>query len=111
MTKSVITTHVLDTAKGIPASGIAVKLYRLENGDWVLVDSGTTDVDGRIMQWTVADEELRYGEYKLTFNLNVYLGEKAFYPYADIVFRRQDDRHHHIPLLLSPYGYSTYRGS
>ncbi|MEJ2042901.1 MAG: hydroxyisourate hydrolase [Reinekea sp.] len=111
MKKSLITTHVLDTAKGFPAAGVPIALYRLDNDNWVLVDSGETDSDGRIMKWSVNDAALQYGTYKMKFNLSVYLGEGAFYPFAEIVFRRQDDRHHHIPLLLSPFGYSTYRGS
>ncbi len=111
MTKSLITTHVLDTAKGIPAAGIPVELHRLDGSDWVLVDSSSTDADGRIMQWSVSDDQLQFGAYKLKFSLQVYLGDMAFYPFAEIVFQRRDNRHHHIPLLLSPFGYSTYRGS
>ena len=111
MNKSLITTHVLDTAQGVPAAGIPIELFRMDDEEWIMVDSGKTDSDGRIMQWSVDDETLQYGTYKLKFNLQVYLGEDAFYPYAEVIFRRQDDRHHHIPLLLSPFGYSTYRGS
>ena len=111
MTKSLITTHVLDTAKGVPAAGIPITLYRQQGADWQRLDSAITDADGRIMQWRIADSELDFGHYKLTFELTSYLGEQAFYPCAEVVFCRRDDRHHHIPLLLSPFGYSTYRGS
>ena len=59
----------------------------------------------------LSDDVLEHGTYKLNFNISVYQGVDAFYPFAEICFRRSDDRHHHIPLLLTPFGYSTYRGS
>lgn len=111
MTKSPITSHVLDTATGKPAAGVPVVLSRLTNDQWQILDEALTDADGRILQWRLANSELGFGTYRLQFQLQRYLGEESFYPYADVVFRVADERHHHIPLLLSPFGYSTYRGS
>ncbi|EAR10083.1 hydroxyisourate hydrolase [Reinekea blandensis] len=111
MTKSPITSHVLDTATGQPAAGLPVQLSRLEGETWQTVDEAITDADGRIMTWRVPDQDLGFGTYRLRFQLQSYLGDSAFYPYADVVFALADERHHHIPLLLSPFGYSTYRGS
>lgn len=111
MSKSLITTHILDTAVGLPAEHVPVSLYKKEGDDWTLLDSAKTDADGRIAQWSVSDDQLPYGIYKLKFEISAYQGEEAFYPFAEICFKRSDDRHHHIPLLLTPFGYSTYRGS
>ena len=111
MSKSVITTHILDTAIGKPAQDVQVKLFQLQGEAWVRLAESKTDADGRIMQWSVADERLPFGTYKLHFDIESYVGEHSFYPFAEIVFRRSDERHHHIPLLLTPFGYSTYRGS
>lgn len=111
MTKSPITSHVLDTATGKPATGITVVLSRWINDQWQTLDTAVTDDDGRILQWRLENRELGFGTYRLHFQLQRYLGEDAFYPFADVVFNVSDERHHHIPLLLSPFGYSTYRGS
>lgn len=111
MTKSPITSHVLDTSTGKPAQGLSVALSRLSGSDWLVLDETITDADGRIMSWGVANIEIGFGTYRLRFHLQSYLGDDAFYPYADVVFTVADERHHHIPLLLSPFGYSTYRGS
>ncbi len=111
MTKSLITTHILDTALGKPAAGVPVTLSRLDGDNWTPLAQGKTDADGRIMQWSIPDADLPYATYKLTFDIEFYFGDQSFYPFADIVFARRDDRHHHIPLLLTPFGYSTYRGS
>lgn len=111
MTKSPITSHVLDTSTGKPAGGLSIELSRLSGSDWQSLDEAITDADGRVMAWRVADSDFGFGTYRLRFHLQSYLGEDAFYPYADVVFTVADERHHHIPLLLSPFGYSTYRGS
>ncbi len=95
-----LSTHVLDTAAGRPAAGVAV---RLETRDGDVLDSGVTDDDGRIGSLGGA---LAAGTYSLRFET---LG--VFFPEVVVVFTITDDRHHHVPLLLSPYGYSTYRGS
>ncbi|MDM7861344.1 hydroxyisourate hydrolase [Alteromonas sp. ASW11-36] len=113
MSKSPITTHILDTATGTPAAGVPVVLYKLEQDSWVELTRGATDYDGRITDW-LSGVEVTFGTYKLHFDLDTYFAEQpepAFYPFAEICFRRQDNKHHHIPLLLAPFGYSTYRGS
>ena len=98
-----LSTHVLDTALGQPAPGIAV---RLESRDGDTLDLGTTDADGRIGS---LGGELGLGSYVLRFDTAAYVA--GFFPEVVIVFTIADERHHHVPLLLSPYGYSTYRGS
>ena len=111
---SQITTHVLDTSKGSPAKGIDITLYQFSNDHWQAIGNGTTDADGRINNLLSDDTLLQHGTYKLTFQLAAYFesqGENIFYPEATVVFRVTDPSHYHVPLLLSPYGYSTYRGS
>jgi 5-hydroxyisourate hydrolase/2-oxo-4-hydroxy-4-carboxy-5-ureidoimidazoline decarboxylase len=113
---SPITTHVLDTSKGRPAAGVGVVVDRREDGGrWVELGRGATDNSGRITNLLHADVALRAGEYRLTFDILSYFTaarERVFYPEIQVVFRiDQPHEHYHIPLLLSPYGYSTYRGS
>ena len=112
--KSPITTHVLDTAIGKPAQGIKVLLCQRVGDDFVPLSQGMTDADGRIADLLSLDC-LTVGSYRLRFELTEYFkqqGSAVFYPYADIVCNIDDiDSHYHIPLLLSPFGYSTYRGS
>ena len=109
--KSPITTHVLDTARGRPAAGIAVTLARQsDDGAWTDLTRSETNADGRIGD--LLDRALRPGVYRLIFETGAYLGDGAFYPEVAVVFEVADpDEHYHVPLLLSPYGYSTYRGS
>jgi 5-hydroxyisourate hydrolase len=102
--KSTLSTHVLDTAAGLPAEGIAVRL-ETRAGDHL--DQDTTDADGRIGS---LGGELGPGDYVLRFDTGTRY-ERGFFPEVVIVFTIADDRHHHVPVLLSPYGYSTYRGS
>jgi 5-hydroxyisourate hydrolase len=97
---SSLSTHVLDTAAGLPAEGIAV---RLETRAGELLDEGVTNADGRIGS---LGGELAAGDYVLRFAT-----EGVFFPEVVVVFTVSDDRHHHVPVLLSAYGYSTYRGS
>ena len=111
---SQITTHVLDTARGVPAQGITIKLHQNINQDWQEIGVGVTNNDGRVNDLIIDDTRLSPGSYKLTFELAAYFkahGMKVFYPEATIVFQVSDDSHYHIPLLLNPFGYSTYRGS
>lgn len=113
---SAITTHVLDTARGRPAAGVPVHLERV-SGDREpsVLARGTTDADGRLRDLLPADEAVRPGTYRLVFDTGAYFadrGQDAFYPEVSIVFAvREAGEHYHVPLLLSPYGYSTYRGS
>jgi 5-hydroxyisourate hydrolase len=100
-----LSTHVLDTSRGRPAAGVAV---RLENALGEVLAEGVTDADGRVGR---LGAELDLGAYVLRFDTGGYLGEAAFYPEVAVAFRVAADEHHHVPLLLNPFGYSTYRGS
>ncbi len=111
-----ITTHVLDTALGRPASGLAVTLESQSgDGRWAVVGKGATDTDGRVKQLLPADTPSHPGLYRLTFDTQSYFvaqEREAFYPQVTVVFEVRDPaQHYHVPLLLSPFGYSTYRGS
>ena len=112
---SLITTHVLDLARGLPASGLAVTLEHHSGGDWHLLGQRRTDSDGRIGDLLKDETELSVGTYRLTFDIAGYFGRlnlETFYPSATIVFSvRNGQQHYHVPLLLSPFGYSTYRGT
>ena len=102
-----ITTHVLDTAQGRPAAGIPVRLELREPQGWTLLGAGVTDADGRLRTLTAGP--LRAGAYRLTFETRA---RSAFFPEVAITFEVADaGAHYHVPLLLSPFGYSTYRGS
>jgi 5-hydroxyisourate hydrolase len=103
-----ITTHVLDTGKGRPAQGVRVTLSIFRD-DWNEVARGVTDADGRLR--TLTDGvELQRATYRLTFETAAY--GNTFFPEVSIVFQVENPgTHHHVPLLLSPFGYSTYRGS
>jgi 5-hydroxyisourate hydrolase len=102
---STLSTHVLDTAAGRPAAGIAV---RLETRSGEPLGEGVTNDDGRI--GSIGPERLAAGDYVLRFDTAAYVD--GFYPEVVVVFTVADaDQHYHVPLLLSPYGYSTYRGS
>jgi 5-hydroxyisourate hydrolase len=111
-----ISTHVLDTAQGKPAKDVPVRLERHESGDeWRLIFSSRTDGDGRCPQLLPENETLRAGNYRLAFDTASYhLAQKiqGLYPVVEITFQVRDgETHFHIPLLLSPHGYTTYRGS
>jgi len=112
---SPITTHVLDIAKGRPARSVAVRLERRAGRSWRALGRGRTDADGRLGTLLPAGAPLVRGTYRLTFATGRYLGRggpKPFYPEVAIVFEVRDAaQHYHVPLLLSPFGYSTYRGS
>lgn len=106
---SAITTHILDTAAGRPASGVPVTLEIESTGGWRQIASGTTDDDGRVRDWM--SDPLQAGNYRITFDTGAYQAG-GFYPYVSIVFTAEAGaEHYHVPLLLSPYGYTTYRGS
>lgn len=113
---SPLTTHVLNTADGIPAARMALSLHRLDSNTmiWNLLSVGTTNTDGRC-PGLINKEGFTSGTYKLHFNTGQYwesLGQTSFYPYVEIVFTIKDPaQRFHIPLLLSRFSYSTYRGS
>lgn len=112
---SVITTHVLDTARGRPAEGVRVVLEAQIGGSWNTIGSGRTDTDGRVREGLAPRGAVSGGTYRLRFDTGAYfgaLGLEAFFPEVSIVFTINDPtKPHHVPLLLSPFGYSTYRGS
>ena len=110
-----ITTHVLDTSRGRPASGVPVTLEVSSAGGWKLLGKGTTNEDGRIGDLLDSEVPTATGVYRLIFDTAVYFAGhniQSFYPQVIVVFRIENaSQHYHVPLLLSPFGYSTYRGS
>jgi 5-hydroxyisourate hydrolase len=110
---STLSTHVLDTARGRPAEGLAITLDKLDGEQTQTLARGTTNADGRVKDF-MAGQTLAPGIYRLTFETAGYFaaqGVKGFYPKVDVLFELGTDGHYHVPLLLSPFGYSTYRGS
>ncbi len=112
---SLMTTHVLDTARGRPAGGVPVTLERRrQSGAFLEIGGGETDSDGRLRA-PLHDGHIEVGVYRLTFDSGAYFraqGVETFYPSVSVLFEIRDPaQHYHVPLLLSPYGYSTYRGS
>jgi 5-hydroxyisourate hydrolase len=111
-----VSTHVLDTARGRPARDVPVRLERQHtSGNWLLLGSGRTDQDGRCGQLLPDDKVLSAGLYRLAFDTATYFAARrinGLYPEVEIMFQVRDgESHFHIPLLLSPNGYTTYRGS
>lgn len=110
-TTAPISTHVLDTVRGEPAAGVPVRLECEQDGAWSPVAEGVTDADGRLRDFAPV-RAWRAGAYRLVFDVHEYLGDDAFFPEIAVAFRVRDPhRHHHVPLLLSRFGYTTYRGS
>lgn len=112
---SQITTHILDTTRGLPAQNVPITLYTQKGSDWEKLNGGVTNVDGRLPGLLADDVKLPAGIYRMHFETSVYFDankEQGFYPYVDIVFELDENgAHYHIPLLLTAFGYSTYRGS
>ena len=111
---SQITTHILDTSIGKPAVGITITLYVGENDEWTEIARGKTNEDGRIADILDDKVKLIEGIYKLRFETKDYFDKNripTFYPYVEIIFEINSEEHYHIPLLLNPFGYTTYRGS
>jgi len=113
-----LTTHVLDTASGRPAAGLKIALYRIENDRRTHVASVETNADGRCDAPLLQGDAFVPGEYELVFEVGAYLRgngldlpEPAFLETVPIRFGMAQHAHYHVPLLVSPYGYSTYRGS
>lgn len=111
MKVSQLTTHVLDTSVGKPGKDITIKL---KSADGKIISQGVTNAEGRIADLLPAEKYLAPGNYKMVFDTGNYFKTnniKGFYPEVEIQFTVFDDCHYHIPLLINPYGYSTYRGS
>ncbi len=111
-----ISTHILDMSVGKPAEGVLVKLERNAPGSgWTLLAEAVTDASGRVGQLVPANDHLRIGVYRLWFDVEAYFAgrqENTFFPEVSLHFEIRDEMsHYHVPLLLSPYGYTTYRGS
>jgi 5-hydroxyisourate hydrolase len=114
--RSPITTHVLDTSRGKAASGIPVLLERRDSEtQWTRIALSSTNADGRVENLLAPESKVEAGTYRLTFETEGYfraLGTLNFYPLVILVFKiTQPTEHHHVPLLISPFGYSTYRGT
>ncbi len=106
-----ISTHILDTSTGVPASNVPVRLRKRDGGKWIVIDEGTTNADGR----HAFECKKEAGIYQLLFSVDKYLkktSKESFYLTIPVVFNVSDTgRKYHVPLLLNPFGYSTYRGS
>ncbi len=111
---SPITTHVLDTHLGLPAANLPIQLLQQQGKEFTVIAQGSTNADGRIAD-LLPEGTLKIGTYKMRFDTGSYhrqIGVEGFYPEAEICFViKNTEQHYHIPLLLSPFGYSTYRGS
>ncbi|SFI33240.1 5-hydroxyisourate hydrolase [Paenibacillus sp. UNC496MF] len=108
-----LTTHVLDTSRGVPAAGLRIRLMALAEGLAArLVAEAKTNADGRVDRPLLADGELEAGIYELRFDVGAYFGDRAFLDVVPVRFVVTDPgAHYHVPLLVAPFGYSTYRGS
>jgi len=112
---SQITTHILDTTRGLPAQNVPISLFAKKGNDWEKLGGGVTNTDGRLPGLLAEDVKLPAGIYRMHFETSAYFEankEEGFYPYVDIVFELDaKGAHYHVPLLLTAFGYSTYRGS
>jgi 5-hydroxyisourate hydrolase len=113
---STISTHILDTARGKPANGVAVYLESQNHDEsWEALTHAWTDDEGRVKPFFLLEEPLTAGTYRLVFDTDAYftaLEAECFYPQVCVVFQiGEEPQHYHIPLLISPFGYSTYRGT
>lgn len=111
---SQLTTHILDTTKGRPAAGVTITLYHQQDNHWIEITKAFTNNDGRIPDLLPEELLLEQGIYKMHFDVASYFATndtQAFYPFVEIVFTVDSAEHYHVPLLLNPFGYSTYRGS
>lgn len=112
---SAITTHILDISVGAPAAGVTVRLEMQTDSTWEIIGEGATDADGRLRDLLLPGDEFAAGRYRLIFATETYFQTQrieAFYQEVTIAFVVRDAaQHYHVPLLLSPFGYSTYRGS
>ena len=111
---SQITTHILDTTKGKPAANVTIALLRQVGDNWQEIARGVTNKDGRIADLLPQETQLELGIYKMKFFTREYFAQDDtanFYPLVEIIFDVASAEHYHVPLLLNPFGYATYRGS
>src|SRR5690606_15568495 len=111
-----LSSHILDITQGKPATNVKISLSQQdESGKWKLIDEKYTDENGRIKDFLKVEKGTNhYGIYKLTYFVEPYftkLNQTSFYPFIEVVFEIKDDNHYHVPITLSPFGYSTYRGN
>lgn len=110
-----LSSHILDINVGKPVPGVKITLSRQEAPDrWVVLEERTTDENGRVKDFLEEKPTGNTGVYKLTYHVAPYFesqGQDSFYPFIEVVFQIKDGAHYHVPITLSPYGYSTYRGS
>ena len=110
-----LSSHILDVSKGSPAPGVKIKLekYNEKSNIWSFTDEKTTDKNGRVSDF-LASEKSNAGIYRLTYYTSEYFKKnntESFYPFIEVVFEIKDASHYHVPITLSAYGYSTYRGN
>lgn len=111
-----LSSHILDITLGKPATNVKISLAKQDqNGKWMAIDKKVTDKNGRINNFLKEEKNVNHqGIYKLTYHTEAYfksLGQKSFYPFIEVVFELKDNNHYHVPITLSAYGYSTYRGN
>ncbi len=111
-----LSSHILDISRGKPVSNVQIILYKQdEKGLWVTIDKKVTDNNGRVNDFLKQESALSHsGVYKLSFLTHPYftsLGQKSFYPYIEVIFELEGNNHYHVPITLSAFGYSTYRGN
>jgi 5-hydroxyisourate hydrolase len=107
-----LSSHILDVSRGTPASGVKIRLEKQVAGTWTFVDEKTTDANGRITDFLPGNTS--NGIFKLTYLVSDYFKKnntESFYPFIEVVFQIRDEQHYHVPITLSAYGYSTYRGN
>lgn len=110
-----LSSHILDISKGVPVSGVTIKLekYNEQSKTWAFIEEKITSEDGRVPDFLKSDKS-NLGIYKLTYYTDSYFkksGLESFYPFIEVVFQIKDANHYHVPITLSAFGYSTYRGS
>ncbi|WP_299576844.1 hydroxyisourate hydrolase [uncultured Sunxiuqinia sp.] len=111
-----LSSHILDITQGKPASNVKISLSKQDNtGVWTTIEERITDENGRINNFLKAEKGISHqGIYKLTYYTKPYfnaLDQESFYPFIEVVFELKDNSHYHVPITLSPFGYSTYRGN
>lgn len=110
-----LSSHILDISCGRPASDVKISLFKLQSDQtWKLIDERLTDENGRVKDFLEEGKNDHRGVYKLVYHVASYFEvqqQDSFYPFIEVVFEIKDDNHYHVPITLSPYGYSTYRGN
>ena len=111
-----LSSHILDISKGMPASGVPIRLEKMDTNKktWSVIEEKVTDANGRITDFLSSDRSNNVGIYKLTYLTADYFKRQnieSFYPFIEVVFEIKDSKHYHVPITLSAYGYSTYKGN